>query len=674
MFRRLFNWCGSCCPSSSASSSSGPEAKEPEPPAASSPASSPRLNPLHDSSDPRPTRHEEHTGLIGPSVVSLSIMEQNLEELESGFQILGLHDWLTFTMLNRGESECLSASCRLLARPLTLVDLDFERTQPDEHEQLQTHVLAGLHLPPEEAKLIMTMIQSIDKLVAKTLESIRNLVDNDQDPPVAMLALNHIAQKELGWFLIIHSMIRCIPAENPLGPATISILMDDCPLPTAATMRKLCEQIQVIHRRHSKRSSFFDKNVAIVLGFMAEKLAGSRCQEFFCQEILEYFVGKLVPEEDPSVILYSMLTLEKFAQTSENKIMICRYFEEEFTKRGLETPLIRLEALSQQHPEDLIIRQVSFCAQWCLDNIFIQSSRPFSYLKTDMRPYNVILNANDVSEYLKISPTGLEARSDASSFESVRCTTQVGQGAWYYEATIVTTGIMQIGWAAKQSKFLNHDGFGIGDDEFSVAFDGCRQLLWHGAQSHSIQDQLPKMWCSGDVMGTLIDFDKKELCFWLNGRGLAPVTWLFEDWRGNGEQEYFPAASFMSFQHCLFNFGVDPFKFPPHGRNFRPLNDNLDCILSDEDKMILPRHVKLEAIRQISIHENACSLCFDRPSTAVINPCSHAGFCEECSQMLEVCPLCRGPIESITHAKGPEIGHQNWQPETDCTLPQQVQT
>ena len=26
---------------------------------------------------------------------------------------------------------------------------------------------------------------------------------------------------------------------------------------------------------------------------------------------------------------------------------------------------------------------------------------------------------------------------------------------------------MQIGWATKDSKFLNHEGFGIGDDEFS---------------------------------------------------------------------------------------------------------------------------------------------------------------------------------------------------------------
>ncbi|KFM72317.1 RING finger and SPRY domain-containing protein 1, partial [Stegodyphus mimosarum] len=85
-----------------------------------------------------------------------------------------------------------------------------------------------------------------------------------------------------------------------------------------------------------------------------------------------------------------------------------------------------------------------------------------------------MLNSNDVSEYLKISADGLTARSDASSFESVRCTFQVDSGVWYYEVTIVTSGVMQIGWATKNSKFLNHEGYGIGDDEYSLAYDGCR--------------------------------------------------------------------------------------------------------------------------------------------------------------------------------------------------------
>ena len=55
----------------------------------------------------------------------------------------------------------------------------------------------------------------------------------------------------------------------------------------------------------------------------------------------------------------------------------------------------------------------------------IQDGRPFSYMTEDTSGTEVMLNANDVSEYLKIAPSGLEARCDAFSFESVRCTFQV---------------------------------------------------------------------------------------------------------------------------------------------------------------------------------------------------------------------------------------------------------
>uniref|UniRef100_A0A1I7XNS0 DUF5060 domain-containing protein n=1 Tax=Heterorhabditis bacteriophora TaxID=37862 RepID=A0A1I7XNS0_HETBA len=68
-----------------------------------------------------------------------------------------------------------------------------------------------------------------------------------------------------------------------------------------------------------------------------------------------------------------------------------------------------------------------------------------------------MLNHEDVSEYLKIGPDGLEARCDVSSFESVRCTFEVRSGVWYYEATVFTPGVMQIGFATKRSRFLNHE-------------------------------------------------------------------------------------------------------------------------------------------------------------------------------------------------------------------------
>lgn len=50
----------------------------------------------------------------------------------------------------------------------------------------------------------------------------------------------------------------------------------------------------------------------------------------------------------------------------------------------------------------------------------------------------------------------LQARSDVLSFESVRCTFQMDEGAWYYEVELVTNGVLQIGWATKYSKFLNY--------------------------------------------------------------------------------------------------------------------------------------------------------------------------------------------------------------------------
>lgn len=137
-------------------------------------------------------------------------------------------------------------------------------------------------------------------------------------------------------------------------------------------------------------------------------------------------------------------------------------------------PLLRLEKWVSS--DNYLERQIGFCAQWCLDNlckyakcfkktkdysfffcfVVLVEGRKFSYECVDTTGINVMLNTKDVSEYLKISPDGLEARCDAYSFESVRCTFQVDSGIWYYEVHIITSGVMQIGWATKDSIFLNH--------------------------------------------------------------------------------------------------------------------------------------------------------------------------------------------------------------------------
>ncbi|MBW01792.1 RING finger and SPRY domain-containing protein 1, partial [Eschrichtius robustus] len=131
----------------------------------------------------------------------------------------------------------------------------------------------------------------------------------------------------------------------------------------------------------------------------------------------------------------------------ENKLTI--------SESSISDRLVTLESWADD--PDYLKRQVGFCAQWSLDNLFLKEGRQLTYEKVDLNSIKAMLNSNDVSEYLKISPHGLEARCDASSFESVRCTFCVDAGVWYYEVTVVTSGVMQIGWATRDSKFLNHD-------------------------------------------------------------------------------------------------------------------------------------------------------------------------------------------------------------------------
>ena len=49
----------------------------------------------------------------------------------------------------------------------------------------------------------------------------------------------------------------------------------------------------------------------------------------------------------------------------------------------------------------------------------------------------------------------------------------------------------------------------------------------------------------------------------------------------------FPAASFMSFQHILFNFGKESFKYPPTDVKFRSFNSVAH--LDNEKKYVLPK-------------------------------------------------------------------------------------
>ncbi|KAI1307650.1 RING finger and SPRY domain-containing protein 1 [Halotydeus destructor] len=472
--------------------------------------------------------------------------------------------------------------------------------------------------------------QQVDRLVLETLAVIRTLADNDQDPPQSILKLHIIADKEKGWLALVNSMINVIPIDDPLGPAVILLLLDDSPLPTKDSILKLAEVLNLSEDALKRRtsSSSRHRNICIVLGCLAEKMAGPNSVFLLTSGILDYLLANVQQQLDASDVLFSLIALEKFAQTSENKLTINGKLNS-FPMH----PLEQLETWSTAR--DYIRQQVAFCAQWSLDNLFIKPDRQLTYERINRTNLNAILNSNDVSEYLKISADGLTARCDAGSFESVRCTYQVTEGIWYYEVTLITNGVMQIGWATKESKFMNHEGFGIGDDEFSLSYDGCRQLIWFNASSFPHNHPT---WRPGSVLGCLLDLNAQCVIFTLDGHPLPPLKHLFK----HAKSGFFAAASFMSFQQATFNFGRHPFHYPPR-IPFRTFNDQVGS-MSETDSLVLPRHVRLKQLQSVVALENCCTICCDGAATMQLVPCYHQGFCHSCSLQLESCPLCRANI------------------------------
>jgi len=498
----------------------------------------------------------------------------------------------------------------------------------------------------EDKEIVLDQV-TVNSLVLETLLVIRTLVENEQDPPPSLIKLHAVADHEEGWLQLVQSLVEVIPLSDPLGPAVMTLLLDDCPLPTKETAVRcldLIDKLDILEPIHKDSDNDTNsnevvtkhRNLAIVLGCIAEKLAGPRSVALLTNKTLDYLIDNLDPGKPPPVTLFSLIAIEKFTQTSENKVTIMKKLN---TYSRDQHPLVILENCLTS--SNFVSRQVGFCSQWCLDNLFPMDHRDYTFQVIDTSDINMMLNSNDVSEYLKIGPNGLEARCDASSFESVRCTFSVNSGCWYYEVLIITSGVMQIGWATKQSKFLNHEGYGIGDDEFSQAYDGCRQLMWFNA-SCECQSELPR-WKEGDTVGCFIDIDNQSIVFSLNGAQLKPFSQVFQ----NTSSGFFPAASFMSFQQCEFNFGWKPFKFPPD-RSFQSFNEVSE--LAPEDRQILPRPIKLAALKRLSVKENACTLCFDNLASVQLLPCNHKGFCACCSAQLEVCPMCRSSIESIQTA------------------------
>lgn len=184
----------------------------------------------------------------------------------------------------------------------------------------------------------------VDRLVLNTLKEIRTLLDNEQEPPRSMLMLHQIADKQKGWLSVIQSIVRVIPLGEPLGPAVVLLLLEDWSLPTTHAIRRLAESIVQVERTHDRRLARSEctcqkptapaapgrtppcehvvgcqqhRNACIVLACLAEKLAGRNSIVLLTDQILDYLLAGLDTGVDGNITLFSLIALEKFAQTSK---------------------------------------------------------------------------------------------------------------------------------------------------------------------------------------------------------------------------------------------------------------------------------------------------------------------------------------------------------------------
>lgn len=160
---------------------------------------------------------------------------------------------------------------------------------------------------------MIVLSETVDRLVRETLEVIGSMVDkyvnkissncyfylfifilffsifSEHEQFTSMIMLHDITDKPNGWLQLVKSLVRVVPVEHPMGPSVIMLLLDDSPLPTKDSVLEVADMITHSLRRTPRR----ERNLCIILGCLAEKLAGISVA-VLSETTLGYLLGNLV--------------------------------------------------------------------------------------------------------------------------------------------------------------------------------------------------------------------------------------------------------------------------------------------------------------------------------------------------------------------------------------------
>ncbi|CAO3594534.1 unnamed protein product [Absidia cylindrospora] len=163
--------------------------------------------------------------------------------------------------------------------------------------------------------------------------------------------------------------------------------------------------------------------------------------------------------------------------------------------------------------------------------------------------------------------TCLEVRNDSWTFETVTSTHAAmminnnDKNKVCYQVILKTDGLNQMGWINYQCQLDAEAGSGVGDDEYSYGYDGCRCKKWHG-RHRMRKTNYGKTWQVGDIITCALDLDRGEIKYYQNGDDLGVAFTKVDP-----TQHWYPAVSLSTGQECEFLFGgpMDPLCDKPDG-------------------------------------------------------------------------------------------------------------
>ncbi|CAL7934575.1 unnamed protein product [Xylocopa violacea] len=160
------------------------------------------------------------------------------------------------------------------------------------------------------------------------------------------------------------------------------------------------------------------------------------------------------------------------------------------------------------------------------------------------------LSLFDRGRSLAITPDGLRCQSrEQKEWHGCRANKGVqGKDKYFFEAIVTDEGLCRVGWSTSQASL------DLGTDKFGFGFGGT------GKKSNAKQfDNYGEAFGMHDVIGCLLNLSKGEISFTKNGVDLGVAFTL------NGQQKsqtFYPAVVLKNAE-MSFNFGAQPFKYPP---------------------------------------------------------------------------------------------------------------